>query len=59
MQHLKALCDILQSDLDTLAGRPVELSEEPLDVAIARRAKQLPNASKELLLALIDSLPKS
>ena len=56
MQHLRELCDILESDLDTLSAGKLELAEKPVDVAITRGAKKLPDAKKELVLALIKSL---
>ena len=56
MQHLRAICDILQRDLDALSDGQMALAEQPVDVAITRGAKVLPDDKKELVLALIRSL---
>lgn len=56
MEHLKALCAILQTDLDTLTGDTIEISEGPISATIAREAKGLPMAQQEMVLALIRSM---
>lgn len=56
MVHLKALCAVLQTDLDTLTADSIEVSEGPIAASIAREAKELPPAQQETLLALIRSM---
>jgi transcriptional regulator with XRE-family HTH domain len=56
MDHLKALCAVLQTDLNTMAGDEIEVMEGKVDVAIAREARDLSPSQKELLLALARSL---
>lgn len=52
VKHMRALCEALESDLQTLSGGELELSEKPLDVAISREIKGLTDAEKEAILAL-------
>lgn len=56
MDHLRALCAILQTDLNKMVGGEIEVMEGAVDVAIARAARDLTDAQKELLLALARSL---
>lgn len=56
MEHLLALCSVLQTDLNALGGSEIELSEGAVNASIARESKDLPDAKKELVLALIRSL---
>jgi len=56
MEHLKALCGILQTDLNSLAGGEIEVSEDAIEVALVRGMRELPPEKKELLLALLQSM---
>lgn len=56
MEHLKALCVVLQTDLNALTADEVEVSEGPLEATIAREIKQLPEAQQQAVLALIRSM---
>lgn len=56
MEHLKALCAVLQTDLNALTGDEVEVSEGPIDATIAREVRDLPAAQKEAVLALVRSM---
>lgn len=59
MEHLKALCEVLETDLNTLTGDTIEISEGPVSATIAREAKGLPMAQQEMVLALIRSMKGS
>lgn len=56
MEHLKALCGILQTDLNSLAGGEIEVAEDAVDVALVRGVRGLAPEQKELVLALIRSM---
>lgn len=56
MEHLKALCAVLQTDLNTLTDDEVEVAEGPMDATIAREVRDLPVAQKEAVLALVRSM---
>lgn len=58
MQHLKALCGILQTDLNSLTGDDVELVQDAMGVTIARELAELEAPQRELVLALVRSLKK-
>lgn len=59
MEHLKALCAILQTDLNSLTGDEVEVAEGPMDATIAREVRDLPAAQKEAVLALVRTMKAS
>lgn len=56
MEHLKALCGILQTDLNTLAGDEVEIAEGPLDSTVIRELRGLTPTQREAVLALVRSM---
>ena len=56
MEHLKALCAVLKTDLNKLTGDEVEIVEGPVDATIAREVRGLPAAQKEAVLALVRSM---
>lgn len=56
MEHLKALCAVLETDLNRLTGDEVELAEGPLDSTIARELKELTEAQREAVLALVRTM---
>ncbi len=58
MEHLKALCAILQTDLNALGGDEIEVAEGAVPVTIARELSALDEASQQLVLALVRSLAK-
>lgn len=58
MQHLKALCAILQTDLNAIGGDEIEVTEGAVPVTIAREIAALDEASQQLVLALVRSLAK-
>lgn len=59
MEHLLALCAVLQTDLNTLTGDEVEVAEGPVESTIAREVRDLPPAQQEAVLALIRSMKGS
>lgn len=56
MEHLKALCVVLQTDLNALTGDEVEVAEGPVEATIAREVRALPAAQQEAVLALIRTM---
>ena len=58
MDHLKALCSILQSDLNSLAGAEIEVAEGPLESTVVRELRDLTPEQREAVLALIRSMKR-
>lgn len=58
MEHLKALCAVLQTDLNEMSGDEIEVAEGPVAATIARETAELDEASQQLVLALVRSLKK-
>lgn len=56
MEHLRALCGVLQTDLNALTGDEIEVAEGPIPATIARETAALDEASQQLVLALVRSL---
>lgn len=56
MEHLKALCVVLQTDLNTLTGDEVEIAEGPVDVTVVRELRELSPAQREAVLAVIRTM---
>lgn len=60
MEHLKALCAVLQIDLNSLTGDETEVAEGPVDAAVVREVRQLSPDQREAVLALVRSMrPKT
>lgn len=59
MDHLKALCAVLQTDLNAMGGDDIEVAEGALKVTLAREISALDEASQQLVLALVRSLKKA
>lgn len=56
IQHLKALCVVLDSDLNALAGDEVKVVEGEVDVTIVREMNELTPVQREAVLAVIRSM---
>lgn len=56
MEHLKALCEVLQTDLNTITGDDVEIAEGPVPVSIVRELANLSETQKEAVLATIRAM---
>ncbi|MFT3806080.1 hypothetical protein [Arenimonas sp.] len=56
MEHLKALCIILQTDLNSLAGDEIEIAEGKVESAVVRELRDVSPAQREAVLALIRSM---
>lgn len=56
MEHLKALCKVLETDLNSLTGDDVEVAEGPEEVTLAREIRELRPAQREAVLALVRSM---
>lgn len=56
MEHLKALCEVLQTDLNALTGDEAEVAEGPLPAAIVREMSGLTTTQKEAVLAMIRAM---
>ena len=58
MEHLRALCTILQTDMNALVGDEAEVVEGPVQTTIAREVAKLDEVQQQLVLALVRSLHK-
>lgn len=56
MEELKALLDVLQTDLDSMTKGEVELVEEKVPAATAREMRGLSDEQQQLVLAMVRSL---
>lgn len=56
MEHLKALCVVLQTDLNSLTGDEVEIAEDPIDASVVREMRDLTAVQREAVLALVRSM---
>jgi transcriptional regulator with XRE-family HTH domain len=56
MEHLKALCAVLQTDLNTLAGDEVEVAEGKVEASVVREMRELSETQREAVLALVRSM---
>lgn len=58
MEHLKALCAVLQTTINEMSADEIEVVEGPVPATIARETAELDEASQQLVLALVRSLKK-
>lgn len=56
MEHLKALCVVLQTDLNTLGGSEIAVAEGKVEVAIVRELEGLLPMQREAILATIRAM---
>ena len=56
MEHLKALCVVLQTDLNTLAGDEIEIAEGKVEATVLRELREITPAQREAVLALIRTM---
>ena len=56
MKHLKALCKVLDSDMNTLTGDSVVVAEGKVQVQVQRELAGMTPAQQELALAIIRSV---
>lgn len=56
MDHLKALCAVLETDLNRLAGDEIEIAEGKVESAVVRELRDVSPAQREAVLALIRSM---
>lgn len=56
MEHLKALCGILQADLNSLVGGEIEVAEGPIDATVVRELRELNDVQREAVLAVIRTM---
>ncbi|WP_426287493.1 hypothetical protein [Luteibacter sp. E-22] len=56
MDELRALLDILQTDLDSITKGQVELIEEKLPAATAREMQGLPEEQQQAILAMVRAM---
>ncbi len=59
VKELRALLDILQTDLDAMAGDEASLIEEPVPASIGRESRALTEAQQQAILAMIRSMRAS
>lgn len=56
MEHLKALCSILQTDINAMTGGEIEVVEDVVGISVAREMQELTPTQQEAVLALIRSM---
>lgn len=56
MEHLQALCKVLQTDLNTITGGEIEIADNQVEAQILRDLRDVSPAQRELVLALVRSL---
>src|SRR3546814_10396758 len=56
MDHLEAVCKVLQTDITSIRRGDIEIAEEPKDVQLYRDIKKLDDEKREIVHALIRSL---
>jgi transcriptional regulator with XRE-family HTH domain len=56
MEHLKALCAVLQTDLNSLGKDEIEVAEGPVDSTVIRELRDLAPAQREAVLAVIRTM---
>lgn len=59
VEELKELLDVLQTNLEEMAGGDVELVDEPLPAAIAREVRSLSPVQQQSLLAMVKAMKPS
>ncbi|WP_313160548.1 hypothetical protein [Stenotrophomonas sp.] len=56
VKELKALLDILQTDLNSMAGDEAELVEQPVQAQVVKELRALSEAQQQAVLAMIKAL---
>jgi transcriptional regulator with XRE-family HTH domain len=56
MEHLKALCAVLETDLNSLVSGEMEVVEDALRISVVREMDSLTEAQREAVLALVRSM---
>jgi hypothetical protein len=56
MEHLIAVCRVLKTDLDAMAGGDIAVAEDRLDVLLMREMRGLSDVQKEAIVALARSM---
>lgn len=56
MEHLQALCTVLQTDLNTITGGEIVISDNKVEAAILRDLRGVSPEQRELVLALVRSM---
>ncbi len=59
VDELRALLDVLQTDLESLAGGEAELVEDAIPAATARAMRELSPAQQQAILAMVKSMQGS
>jgi transcriptional regulator with XRE-family HTH domain len=59
MKHLKALCEVLDTDMNTLTGDSIAVAEGKVEVQVQRELRDMDEAQKELVLALMRNMKGS
>lgn len=56
MEHLQALCKVLQTDLNTITGGDIEISDNQVEAQILRDLRGVSPEQREIVLALVRSM---
>lgn len=58
MDHLKLLCEVLQTSISEMAGEDPEFAQNSFESVLLKESRDLPPAQREAVLALIRSMRK-
>ncbi len=56
MENLKALCVVLQTDLNTVISGEIEVTEGPVETTVVREMRGLTPTQREAVLAVVRSM---
>lgn len=59
MEHLKALCTVLQTDLNTITAGEIEITDDNVEASILRDLRAVSAEQRELVLALVRSMKEA
>lgn len=59
VDELRALLDVLQTDLETMAGGEAELIEKPVPAAVAREMGLLSDIQQQAILAMVRAMQET
>lgn len=59
MEKLRALCSVLEMDLNALGGDEIEIAEGALDATVVREMRELSQEQREAVLAVIRTMRKT
>lgn len=56
MDHLKALCEVLQTSISQMAGEDPEFAQDAFESVLLKEGRTLPASQREAVLALLRAM---